>query len=492
MSFSRKIIFGSIILGFFFTFLLFRQDKDASDSGDKELLFYCAAGIKPPVAAAAEAYQKEYGVRIQLQYGGSGTLLSNIKVARRGDLYLAADDSYIQTAQDAGLVAEAIPLAYMRPVIGVRKGNPKNIHSISDLMNDGVKVAVANPDAAAVGKIVRNILQKTGEWAKFEPHVKVFKPTVMEVANDIKIGSVDAGIIWDATANQYPEIEIVTIPAFESAQRQISVGVMTSSSNPALALRFARYLGASDKGLLEFSQRGYEPVDGDDWAVKPKLVLFSGGVNRLAIEDTIQAFEKREGVEITRIYNGCGILVAEMKAGKSPDAYFACDKSFMVQVSDMFADSVDVANTDMVILVKKDNPLAIHKLHDLVKPGLKIGLANPKQSALGSLTKKLLDEFAIYDAVSKNVKTQTPTADLLVNQMRVGSLDAAIVYRANTAYVKDFLDVVTINHPAAHAVQPIAIAKKSRNKYLAERLKCAIRSNISRENFESVGFNWIP
>ncbi len=30
---------------------------------------------------------------------------------------------------------------------------------------------------------------------------------------------------------------------------------------------------------------------------------------RPAIEETIQAFEQREGVRVIRIYNGCGILV---------------------------------------------------------------------------------------------------------------------------------------------------------------------------------------
>ena len=41
-----------------------------------------------------------------------------------------------------------------------------------------------------------------------------------------------------------------------------------------------------------------------------------------------------------------------------------------------------------------------------------------------------------------NVRTQTPTADLLVNQMKTGSLDAAIVYRANCSFVKDDLPII--------------------------------------------------
>ncbi len=56
---------------------------------------------------------------------------------------------------------------------------------------------------------------------------------------------------------------------------------------------------------------------------------------RPAIEQTIAEFERREGVKVTRVYNGCGILVAQMKAGEVPDAYFACDSEFMNQVNDI-------------------------------------------------------------------------------------------------------------------------------------------------------------
>jgi len=35
---------------------------------------------------------------------------------------------------------------------------------------------------------------------------------------------------------------------------------------------------------------------------------------------------------VTRVYNGCGILVGQMQAGAKPDLYFACDAQFMAMV----------------------------------------------------------------------------------------------------------------------------------------------------------------
>lgn len=73
---------------------------------EKSLLLYCAAGVKPVIEKVAKQYYEEYGIRVDLQYGGSGTLLSNIRVAKQGDLYLAADKSYIDEAEAFGLLKE--------------------------------------------------------------------------------------------------------------------------------------------------------------------------------------------------------------------------------------------------------------------------------------------------------------------------------------------------------------------------------------------------
>jgi len=489
MKTARRLLVVSGLAALLLVFLLWWEPGGPpARSAKTPLVIYCAAGLKPPVEAAARAYERTCDTPIQIQYGGSGALLSNLRVVGRGDLFLAADDSYLRMAHTIGLIEETIPLARMVPVIAVRKGNPKSIHSLEDLLR--VEVALANPEAAAIGNVVRELLRPSGQWDALEKRVHVFKPTVTDIANDIKLGTVDAGIIWDATVNQYPELEMVRIPALNAGEGNISIGVLSFSQQPTSALRFARYLGAPDKGLQEFSRLGYQPVAGDAWAERPEAVLFSGGVNRLAIEETIQRFEQREGVSVTRVFNGCGILVSQMKSGQHPDAYFACDISFMPPVRDLFLDPLNVSETDLVLVVAQGNPLAIRSLADLPRPGLRVGVANPEQSALGALTERLLKELGLLEGVTPNLKVQTPTADLLVNQMRTGSLDAVIVYEVNASQVRDRLTVVPIQHAAAKAIQPYAIGKNSKHRLLMERLRAAICSDASRQRYESLGFHW--
>lgn len=472
---------------------------DAADStpGTGSLVFYCAAGIRNPVVEAAKQYENEFGTRIDLQFGGSGTLLSQLRLAEKGDLYLAADSSYIDIAREQGLVAEAIPLANMRMVIGVAKGNPKGIRTIDDLLRDDVRLALANPDAASVGKQTQLLLEQQGQWSAIESAVQtrgVFKPTVNEIATDVKLGTADAAIIWDATANQptyKPALDVVALPGGDTFVKQVTVSILKTSEQPTEALRFARYLAARDKGLPMFERFGFEILAGDAWARTPELTFFSGSVNRPAIEETIKAFEQREGVRVLTVYNGCGILNGQIKLGDRPDAYQTCDITFMEGVTEHFTPAVSVSQMDLIIVTREGNPRGIQGVADLAQADLRIGLAHERQSALGALTGKLLKQMGHYDSIQPNVVTQTPTGDLLVAQMVAGNLDAVLVYRANATNVQDQLELIAIDHPAAHATQTIAAGTHSKYPQLVARLTEAIKSAESAERFQQAGFKWI-
>lgn len=235
----------------------------------KPLMLYCAAGVQPVVVEVIEQYAREYGMQVDVSYGGSGTLLGQIEINPTGDLYLAADESYIPLGRNKGLLSEAIPLATQHPVVAVAKGNPKNITSLSDLLRSDVKLGLANPDAASIGRVSRLAFEEAGHWNAVREACKVFKPTVSELANDVRIGSIDAGVIWDSTAAQLDALDVVELPELTRHTYTIKIAVLTACKRPAEALRFARYLAASDRGGKVFDHAGYGSIDRDPWSAPP-------------------------------------------------------------------------------------------------------------------------------------------------------------------------------------------------------------------------------
>ncbi|MCX6872465.1 MAG: extracellular solute-binding protein [Verrucomicrobia bacterium] len=456
------------------------------------LTVYCAAGLKQAVEAAAADYQRECGTAVSLQFGGTGTLLSQLRVARRGDLFVAADDGSLADARKSGVIREVLPLARQYPVIAVRKGNPKQIRTLDDLLRADVRVALANPEAASIGRATQAALG--ARWQALASHAAVMKPTVTELASDLSLGTVDAAILWDSTVGQFAGLGWVEVPELTARVETASVAVLASCTQPVAGLRFARYLAAPEKGGAVFRRSGFTPAGGDRWEARPTLILYSGGVNRPAIESLLREFAAREGIEITTVFNGCGILCAAMKTmgdasnPKFPDAYYACDLSFLPPVAQHFPEAVVLTETDIGIVVPKGNPRGLHALADLARPNLRLGLCNAEQSTLGYLTNGMLRSSGLAVAVRKNVAVEVPTADFLINQMRANSLDAAIVYRVNAAPQAAHLDYLPIAHPGAKAVQPFSIRSDSPNARLATRLLDFLKTR--RQNFEAAGFVW--
>ena len=87
---------------------------------------------------------------------------------------------------------------------------------------------------------------------------------------------------------------------------------------------------------------------------------------------------------------------------------------------------------------------------------------------------------------------QSPTGDMLVNQLRTGSLDAVVAYVSNAAGAADELEAIPIDIPCALAVQPLAVSKDSRATSSSPRRLIAAPSNprLKAQRFVANGFGW--
>ncbi len=505
------MLLGSAVLAAVLIVWLFWRPHTGDDA--KKLVVYCAAGATVPMELIAEKYEAEFKVVIDSQYGGSGDLLVRLETNKfdEADLYLAADSFYGRRAVELGLAREILPVAHQRPVIVVRKGNEKDIRTLTDLLREDVTVVVGNPDGPAIGRETKNRLAKvpadeTNFWAKLEKHITgtgVFKPTVNDIALAVKLGHVDAGIVWDATVAMpkfRDELKAVPVPELEGDPCLLNVCVLNSSPNPTAALKFARYLTARDRGLPAFEDYGFRPVEGDLWAELPQLTFFCGAVNRRAVEDIVEEFQRREGVEVNTKYQGCGILTSNMKLIKSkdsatgfPDIYMACDVYYLENVKEWFQEAVNVSDAEIVIAVPKGSE-KVTKLSDLLKPGVRVSVGEPDQCTIGALTRRLLRNEGIYEKLKE--KQQTPgelvieksSSSHLVPDVITPHIDASVAYITDVLANRDKVDIVRIDSPNNKAIQPLSISRSSPFKHLARRLLKKIAE--SPEAFEKAGFHY--
>src|SRR5438552_19210804 len=73
------------------------------------LLVYCAEALRVPMEATVRDYQRELGQQVYLDFGPSQTLLAKLQLTKKGDLFLPADDSYIELARGKDTVDTILP-----------------------------------------------------------------------------------------------------------------------------------------------------------------------------------------------------------------------------------------------------------------------------------------------------------------------------------------------------------------------------------------------
>ncbi|HAE20569.1 MAG TPA: molybdate ABC transporter substrate-binding protein [Verrucomicrobiales bacterium] len=479
-----------VLLGGAFWWLTNDNDRDGPGSAD--LLFHCAAGLRKPMSEIARQYEEEFGVKVNLQFGGSGALASQLELAG-GDLYLPADQSYIDSAREKGLMEEAIPVALLTAGLVVPKGNPRGLTTLSDLGKEGLKISLAER-SASVGRFTWKVLEEEGLLARVNPNVVVTKPTVNAIVEDVATGAVDVSLAWDAVAKNFSEVEWLAVPEFLKRAKRASIGVLTSSKDAKRALHFARYVTARDRGRKVFQEMGFMvPDEGDKWSDQPEVTLFSGSMLRPAIQERVREFEEREGCRVNTVFEGCGTLVAQMDAGATPAGYFACDTKFLNKVQDRFFTGRIMTRNEIVLLVRMGNPKELFKLKDLGKPGVKLGICDGRKSALGELTRIMLERRGLAKELEVNVAVKVAKGDDLVSAVQARSLDAALVYRSNTLASPVTLEeneIVELNDDLAFAEQPFAVAKGSAYPALMRRLGEFLATPEARGRFEKLGFQW--
>jgi molybdate transport system substrate-binding protein len=211
---------------------------------------------------AAAAFGKAADVKVQTDYAGSGMLISRVKLAQKGDLFMPGDQWYLDQIDKEGLLVGKKMVAYFLPVIIVQKGNPKNIQSLKDLLAPGVRLALGNPKACQVGRLSEELLVKNKLDPKEAARNTVFSSfTVNELAVQVQTKSADAAIVWDAVAADFArDVDVVTIPLAQNIVSNVAAGVLKFSANKAQADKFIDFLtGQEGKAILRKHHYQVEP-----------------------------------------------------------------------------------------------------------------------------------------------------------------------------------------------------------------------------------------
>jgi molybdate transport system substrate-binding protein len=131
------------------------------------------------------------------------------------------------------------------------------VTSLQDLARPGLRVALGDPKAIAIGPMTERILQRAGIFEAVERNVSMKAACVPELANALATHSADAGIIWDVMVIQNAKhVDAIPIDPKYNEASEVLVSRLTCSKQPEEAKKLMAFLISPEAAAI-FHKHGY-------------------------------------------------------------------------------------------------------------------------------------------------------------------------------------------------------------------------------------------
>jgi molybdate transport system substrate-binding protein len=165
-----------------------------------------ASDLQFALTEIAAAFARDTGQTVNLAFGSSGNFRRQIAEGAPFELFLSADEAYVEALADEGrAVGRGIRYATGRIALFVPAGGALRLDAtLADLkaaVADGrvKRFAIANPEHAPYGRAAREALQRAGVWDAIAPHL-VLGENVSQAAQFATSGAAQGGIFAYALA----------------------------------------------------------------------------------------------------------------------------------------------------------------------------------------------------------------------------------------------------------------------------------------------------
>jgi molybdate transport system substrate-binding protein len=240
--------------------LLYSTLVYSADFKGRTIEMFAGSASMPATREAAKIFEDTTGAQVLLHFGGSGSVLSQMQISGRGDVYFPGSPDFMELAIERSLVIPATQMrvAYLLPAIGVAPGNPLNIKTLEDLARPGLRVGIGRPDTVCVGLYGVEMLEDIETGSQVRDNIVNYAESCTKTAQLLSMGLVDAIIGWDVFGRwDKKNIEIVPIePSRIKRIGYMPAAVAANARDPQLALAFVQFL-AGKTGQEIFNKFGY-------------------------------------------------------------------------------------------------------------------------------------------------------------------------------------------------------------------------------------------
>jgi molybdate transport system substrate-binding protein len=228
---------------------------------EKGPLVLAAASLQESLTAASDVWTRQHHPAPVLSFAGSSALARQIQAGAPADLFVSADEPWMDAVEAKGLVRRGTRVSFLtNRLVIVAQANNRQQFTIRPgfplaraLGSD--RLAMADPESVPAGKYGKAALTALGVWPAVSNHIAIAENVRAALAL-VERGQTPYGIVYETDARASKAVRIIGIfPAASHPPITYPLALLTTARNKD-AEGFRRFL-LSAQGKAIFSRFGF-------------------------------------------------------------------------------------------------------------------------------------------------------------------------------------------------------------------------------------------
>lgn len=224
---------------------------------------FAAASLKTALDEVVQTYEARTGDEVRLSYAASSTIARQIEQGAPADLFISADQDWMNYLQTRGLIAPGsrrdlltnrlvlIAPASSKTPLRIRRGMP-----LAAALGEG-RLAMAGPDVPA-GRYAKAALTALGVWPTVSG--KLAQAENVRVALQfVALGEAPLGVVYDTDALAEPRVRVVGVFPESTHPRIVYPAALTMQGRGRRASALLTFMSGPEAARI-FRRNGFSSL----------------------------------------------------------------------------------------------------------------------------------------------------------------------------------------------------------------------------------------
>lgn len=237
------------------------EEHPSISTNEDTIIISAASSLTDVLIELKEKYEDTSNVDITFNFAGSGTLARQIEQGAPADIYISADEKWMDILLEKRFVDhDTLRVLATNQLVIVQSNERKDMEftDIEYLRESSIRqIAIGHPETVPAGQYAQEVLEKLDIWQHIKSKL-ILSKDVRQVLTYVETGNADIGIVYKSDALLSENVQVV----FEIDQKWhneivYSGAVLQDRKNKDQAQQFLDFL-LSDENEEIWSNYGFK------------------------------------------------------------------------------------------------------------------------------------------------------------------------------------------------------------------------------------------